>query len=198
MTPPIRNLAGQTVKTIREYLAAHWIDLHQAVAPIGHHLLSLNICSLAFTEPHDEPKQSWIVLRGSDSEQYLLGITSPLSDEVENATWLQNIDGLQDLLTAFGNLQIGTIPPCSGFNIGSRLIREADEELCWGITGKWENALPIFHDGSGNSICVSTDGEIGIWSPRQFQTIAGSLTEFVTMFLDRQKYGTSPESQWWW
>ncbi len=198
MSPLVRDTATQPIDSVRELLASSWSDLHHTVAPIGTYLLSLKICSVAFTESSGDLCQSWIVFRGSNSDQCLLGSPSIRSAEILNAAWIAKVTGLQHLLTAFGNLQVGMIPPCSGFYVGDRLTHESDNELCWGPTGKWENALPIFHDGSGNSICVSTDGAIGIWSPHQFQCIAASLPEFVTMFVNRQRSGQSPQTEWWW
>ena len=198
MSPFVRDAATKNVDALRDMLVTKWKDIHPVIAPIGSYLLSLKICSVAFTESSGDTNSSWIVFRGANSSQCLVGSPSKASDDIMNADWINDIPGLRELLTEFGNLQVGMIPPCSGFFVGDRLIHQSDDELCWGQTGKWENALPMFHDGAGNSICVSTDGAIGIWLPHQFQNVAASLAEFVAMFVNRQQSGQSSQAQWWW
>ena len=196
--PFVRDVVKLHADQIREQLATQWLDIHPIIEPIASYLLSMEVCSFVFTESSGGSCPSWIVFRGSHDQQLLLGSPGKPSDEISNSAWINKIPGVRQLLIEFGNLQVDMIPPCEGFYIGDRLVHEADDQLCWGKTGTWENALPFYHDCAGNSICVSTDGEIGIWSPHQFQSIADSLSAFVTMFLSRRRSGKSPEEEWWW
>ena len=198
LSPLVRDAASQSADLTRDHLASIWDEIHPAIKPVSDLLLAMQIQSVALTESSGDPSQSWIVFRDSNCRRCLLGAPAPLAKEIINAAWLKDVPGLLPLQTYFGNLQYGLIPPCSGFGFGHRLIQESDDQLCWGPTGNWENALPIFGDGCGNTVCVSTKGEIGIWSPHQFQAVAASLAEFVKMFVERQRLGQSPKTEWWW
>ena len=183
-------------------LSTRWNQLPSTLTPIGTLLLSLTPSSVAFTDWPDGSirsslHDSWIVFRGANQPNLLLGEPC-CAGEFSEADWIAEVDGLPKLISEFGNLQIGMLPPCFGFRVGGRLVHQSDTELCWGVTGDWENALPIFHDGSGNTICVSTDGKVGIRSPHQFQNVATTLGDFVTMFVKRQRTGKSPQREWWW
>jgi hypothetical protein len=194
----VRDLAGLNPGAIRQRLAADWSTLDASIALLAEYLLSLEICSVAFTEGETSPRGSWLVLRGPDPQQCLLGSAPPMSAELSGAKWINQHVGLRQLLAHFGALQVGMIPPCAGFYVSKCLIHENDNKLCWGRTGPWENGLPIFHGGSGNSICVSARGAIAIWSPQGFQYVAPALGDFVQMLVRRERSGQSAPGEWWW
>ena len=198
----VRNFVGCSSEKIRRSLSTRWEHLPTSVRPIATFLLSLNASSIAFTDWPDGTlnssiDDSWIVFRGTNQQELLLGESGQRS--AVDAEWLSSVSGLSELLSEFSNLRIGTLPPYCGFYASKRLIKQSDADLCWGATGEWENGLPIFHDGSGNSICISERGAVGIWSSsNEFQYVGPTLADFVTMFVHRQRTGSSPQNQWWW
>lgn len=197
LSPFVRDMANLPPETIKERLAARWSNLDSTIKPIATHLLAMDVCSVIFTGLESPSSPSWLAFRNAAGAQWMLGAPPESIEETLTETWINNHAGLKSLVTEFGDLQVGMIPPCTGFYIG-RIVREDDQELCWGKTGSWENSLPIYHDGSGNSVCVSPNNEIGIWSPDCFNSIATSLAEFVGMFIAKETSRESPASQWWW
>ena len=197
LSPFVHEVATSAPEATKSRLATKWARLSPAVKPIAAHLLEMDVCSVIFTGSNEGTSPSWVVFRSESGAQWMLGEPAPETAEELNCNWIDEVSGLRSLVTEFGALQVGMIPPCTGFHVG-RVVRESDKDLCWGPTGKWEGALPIYHDGSGCSVCVNPVGEVGIWSPGQFQDISPSFVEFVNMFVERQVTGESPQSQWWW